>query len=387
MRYLRIAICFTLAAVISTAVRADDPIVIESAQLKLVEEVDVPAEQAGVLRMVHVREGALVDAGSPLAQIDDEAARLHEQRAAADLAMAERKARDRLPVEIARKSAEQSRQKLGEMRLEEQIAARQAGNVFRVEAAAKAQGVAENELQRAEKANQRYSDAVSQSEIDGRRLESEKAALEAKQSRFEQEIYGLKLDVAREAFRGQELAVGASDLEVARSEADQEVSELQASLKRHELEMARLDLSRRKIVSPLDGVVVQVYRQRGEWVEPGEPVLRVLRLNRLWAEGYIRVDDLSKCVEDAPVRLTVQLNPDEALEVEGQIVYVGREVDPINREVLIRAEIPNDNLRLLPGMEGDLVVQAKPAAKAKAAPRAAEPEPEKADSAAEIFRR
>jgi len=349
-----------VATVWTGAVRADEPVRIDSVLLKLVEEVDVPAEQAGVLKVIYVTEGELVQEGSRIAQVDDAAAQLSEQRASADLAMAERRAADRLPVEIASKSAEQSRQKLGELRLQEQIAARQAANLFRVEAAEKAQAVAENELKRAEKANLRYDDAVSQSEIDGRKLEAEKAVLEAKQSRFEREIDGLKRDVSQEALRGQELAVSAADLEVSSAESDLDVAQMQARIKRHELELARLDVQRRGIVSPLDGVVIEIYRQRGEWVEPGESVLRVLRLNRLWAEGFIRVEDLSKCVERSEVMLTVKLSEDETVEARGQIVFVGREVDPINREVLIRAEIPNEDLRLLPGMDGELSVLGKP---------------------------
>jgi macrolide-specific efflux system membrane fusion protein len=242
--------------------------------------------------------------------------------------------------------------------------------------------VAENELARAERANQRFDDAVSQSELDGKRLQSEKAELDAKQSRFEQEIDGLKLDVAREALHGQEMVVGAADLEVAKSEAEQEISELQATLKRHELEIARLDLQRRRIASPLDGVVVEILRQRGEWVEPGEPVVRILRLNRLWVEGFIRVEDLSQCVENSQVKLTVVLNPEETVAVEGRIVYVGREVDPVNQDVMVRAEIPNDDLRLLPGMRGELVVSGKPAATGP------QPEPKPAATGAgELFRR
>jgi multidrug efflux pump subunit AcrA (membrane-fusion protein) len=344
-----IGVCLAAAAGL-----ADEPIRISSALLKLVEQVDVPAEQAGVLREVLVTEGMIVQPGQKLVQIDDQQARLTEQRASIDVQMAERLARDRLPVEIASKTAEQSRQKLGELRLQEEMAARQAANQFKVEAAGKAQAVAENELARAEKARERFTDSVSQSEIDGRRLEAEKAALDAQQSQFELDIDALKHDVASEALRGQELAVGAADLEVAQAEAEHEVAQLQASLKKQDLDLARLDMSRRSLTSPLDGVVVEIYRQRGEWVQPGDPVIRVLRLNRLWVEGFIRVEQLSKCVEQSPVRLTVTLNPEETVEVQGRIVFVGREVDPVNREVLIRAEIPNDDFRLLPGMEGEL---------------------------------
>lgn len=344
---------------------AEEPIRISSVLLKLVEEVDVPAEQAGVLREVFITEGALVKAGDRLAQVDDQQARLTEQRATLDVQMAQRLARDRLPVEIALKTAEQARQKLGELRVQEEMAERQASNQFKFLAAGKAQAVAENELTRAERARERYTDSVSQSEIDGRRLEAEKAALESQQSEFELGIDALKLDIAREALRGQELAVGAADLQVAQAEAEHEVAQMQAALKQQDLELARLDVARRSLASPLDGVVVQIYRHRGEWVQPGDPVLRILRLNRLWVEGFIRVEDLSKCVEQSPVRVTVALNRDETLEVNGRVVFIGREVDPVNREVLIRAEIPNDDLRLLPGMEGDMdVLGVKPPATA-----------------------
>lgn len=335
---------------------AAEPIVVESVLLKLVEQVDVPAEQAGVLREVLVKAGDLVAVGDRLAQIDDAASRTAASRAAVDLQMAERLARDRLAVEIAAKTAEQARQKLEELRLQEQIAARQAANVFRVEAAEKAQALAENELDRAKRAKQRFDDAVSQSEIDARQLEAEKALLEASQSRFEHQIDALRLDVARESVRGQELAVGAADLQTAQAQVQQDVAQLQAQLKRHDLELARLELERRRILSPLDGVVVEIYRQPGEWVQPGDPVLRILRLNRLWVEGFIRVEDLSKCVQQARVRVSIPLNAEDTIDVQGRIVYVGREVDPVNREVLVRAEIPNDDLRLLPGMAGRMVV-------------------------------
>lgn len=352
------SIILTLLVLTAAApARAQDVIEVQSVLLKLVEKVDVPAEQAGVLREIHVREGDLVHTGDRLAQVDDQAVRMAEQRAAVDVQMADRLARDRIPIEIAHKAAEQARQKLSELKLQEQIAARQAANIFRVEAAEKAQAVAENELTRALKARSRFEDSVSQSEIDGRQLEAEKASLEAQQSRFDHDIDSLKLDVARDALRGQELQVQSADLEVGKAQATHDVAQLQAQLKRHELEMARLDVERRRLLSPLDGVVVEIHKQRGEWVEPGQPVLRILRLNRLWVEGFIRVEHLSRCVEQSPVTVTVPLNADESVDVEGRIVFIGREVDPVNQEVLIRAEIENNDLRLLPGMNGRMSIK------------------------------
>ncbi|MEZ6067662.1 MAG: efflux RND transporter periplasmic adaptor subunit [Planctomycetaceae bacterium] len=162
--------------------------------------------------------------------------------------------------------------------------------------------------------------------------------------------------MTRAELAGQQLAVTAADLEVRQAHEEHEVLQLQAQLKRHDLELSRLTLQRRRMLSPLDGVVVEVYQNRGEWVEPGQPVLRVQRQNRLWAEGLITVDRLADCTLNCPVRLTVPTGPEESVEVTGRIVFIGREVDPVNRELLVRAEIPNDDLRLLPGMDGMLVI-------------------------------
>lgn len=358
---MRFFTCLTVACALFpvTDLAAQAPIEVSSVLLKLVEKVDVPAEQAGVLREIAVNEGALVKAGDALARLDDEAARIGQQRAAADVRIAERLARDRLPVEIAQKSLEQARQRLQQLTLEEKMAVHQAKNLFRVEASDKAFAVAENELKRAKKAKATFDSAVSLSEIEGLQLETEKAGLEAQQSRFEKEIDTLKADVASEGLRGQQLAVGAAELEIAKAEAEYEVAQLQVHVKEQEHALAGLDVQRRQVVSPIDGVVVEIFSHRGEWVEPGQKIMRVLRLNRLWVEGFVRVEDLSRCAEHSRVTVSIPLSTSEVIDVEGRIVYVGREVDPVNREVLIRAEIANDNLRLLPGMDGRMLIHAE----------------------------
>ncbi len=346
---------------VATVARAQEPIVVESAQLKLVEEVDVPAERAGVLRAILVQEGDVVDKGAPLARIDDEAARIALDKADADRQIARRIAADRTALDIARRKLDAEQQKLIQLTIEHQIASRQAENLLKVQSAEKALGVAENELDRARKARATFENAVSQSEIDGLQLKSEQAGLEVKQSRFEREIDELKSTLAEEIIAGQKLIVEQARLEVARAEAELEVSGLQVTLKEHEQRLAEVDLQRRVVVSPLDGVVVERYHDPGEWIEPGQPVLRVLRLDPLWVEGFIDVADLARCEKGCPVALTVSLDQKQTTTVKGRIVFIGREVDPVNREVLLRAEIQNPDLDLLPGMEGELTILPRPA--------------------------
>ena len=46
-------------------------------------------------------------------------------------------------------------------------------------------------------------------------------------------------------------------------------------------------VKRRKIFAELSGIVVEVNRHPGEWVEPSETVFRLLRMDRLRAEGFL----------------------------------------------------------------------------------------------------
>jgi multidrug resistance efflux pump len=67
-----------------------------------------------------------------------------------------------------------------------------------------------------------------------------------------------------------------------------------AGLQRDE-ELAQIDavenrLQRRSIRAPFDGVVVKLYRQQSEWVRAGEPILRLVRMDRLRVEGFVNAN-------------------------------------------------------------------------------------------------
>ena len=49
--------------------------------------------------------------------------------------------------------------------------------------------------------------------------------------------------------------------------------------------------NRRKVRAPIDGVIVELKRHRGEWVAAGDTLLRLLRMDRLRIEGFINAKD------------------------------------------------------------------------------------------------
>jgi macrolide-specific efflux system membrane fusion protein len=261
--------------------------------IKLIEQVEVPARQAGVLQSVSVREGQMVESGDALAQIDDADARFAKRKAELELAGARKLAESDVKVRYARKSAE----------------------------------VAESELRRALESEKRLADSVSASELDQLRLIAEKTALEIEQAELE--------------------------MQLARTSRE---------LKENDVATAEHAIRQRKITAPLAGFVAEINRRQGEWVQPGQTILRILRLDRLRAEGLVDARQLRGEVGSLSVRLTVRIG-DEPVEYAGKIVFVSPEVDPVSGQVRVWAEIDNRDLQLRPGLQGSMVIGSSPSAK------------------------
>jgi macrolide-specific efflux system membrane fusion protein len=265
---------------------ASKPIEVQSTVLRLLEEAEVPGQEAGVITNVAVREGQRVKQGELLAQIDDQVAKLAADAAKAKYDIAKAKATNDVRLRFAQKSTE----------------------------------VAEAELRRSTESIERFAKSVSQSQLDVEQLTVQKNKLEAEQATHEQEIATLEMR--------------------------QQESELNA---------ARTQIARRRIVAPFDGVIVQIYARKGEWAEPGQKVLRIVNVDRLKAEGFIRAEDAKAQMVDRPIRLTIEPGGEQNT-FSGKIVFVSPEVDPITGQVRIWAEIDNRDGRLRPGQPARMVV-------------------------------
>ena len=259
--------------------QAQPAVVVESVVLRLLEEAEVPAQEAGVLTEVAVREGQRVKKGQLLAQIDDQVARLAADAAQAQFEIARAKATNDVRMRFAKKSLE----------------------------------VSQAELRRSTESIERFAKSVSQSQLDVEQLTVEKNQLEAEQAEHEHEVAVLEM-------KAQE----------------------------NELSAARNQVARRQIVAPFDGVIVQIYVRRGEWVEPGQQALRIVNVDRLKAEGFIAAARATVALVGKSVAIAVDgLESDTA--PNGKMVFVSPEVDPITGQVRVWAEIDNRDGRLRPG--------------------------------------
>ncbi|MEO8495352.1 MAG: HlyD family efflux transporter periplasmic adaptor subunit [Planctomycetota bacterium] len=265
--------------------------VLSGCQVLLINDVDVPAEEAGRLLAVNAKEGDHVERDSIVAQINNEQALLSKVAAELERDAAQTRADDDIEVQYAIKSFE----------------------------------LAETELQNDVEINRRQPGSVPATEIRRKQLDRTRA-----------------------------------ELQIGRSKLDLKVAQMTADVQNAAVQAADDSIQRRRIVAPFSGQVVQVYRQSNEWVNLGEPVLRVIQLDRLYVDGFISGKDYDVVdIANRPVTVEVELARGRKDLFKGQVVFVNPTVQAGNR-YRVRAEVQNrqekDQWLLNPGSTATMVI-------------------------------
>lgn len=153
------------------------------------------------------------------------------------------------------------------------------------------------------------------------------------------------------------LVVDREQLKVERAEQDMKLAQIALEAAGTRLRIAEAGLARRSLRAPIAGTVVEVLRRKGEWVQPGEPLVRILRHDRLRTEAYVDAKKLSFAAEGMPVILEVDVPAYGPKVFQGVVTFVSPEANPVNGQVRVVAEIDNRDRMLRPGYLGTLVVR------------------------------
>ena len=353
----RITLSVAVVLLFVAVVNADEPISVQSALTRILDEAEVPAREAGVLSGLDVREGDKVTAGQIIGQLDEEDAQLSLARAVLELAIATKQVDSPLAVRTAETLLREAEQDRKQVELTHRIASRKSDNDVSVRHAMKSRDAAKADLDRALAARKEFAKSVSQTEVDRLKLIVEKNELEIEKAEFEKELADLQKQIEDSTILEQDQTVERLKLSVEQARLQKEVDGLTRELKSRLVDQAKLHVQRRQIRSPLDGVVVEIMRHRGEWLEPGQRVLRIVRLDRLRVEGFVDAKKIRGELRDAPVRVEVELADQVKAKVKGKIVFVSPEVDPVNGQVRVWAEVENPDLRLRPGLQAEMVIE------------------------------
>jgi multidrug efflux pump subunit AcrA (membrane-fusion protein) len=290
-RTIGIAIVATATAATSAELNLPargEPVAVrlEHCLVSLIDDLEIPAERAGVLTSLSVKEGDQLAKDAVIATVDAEQARFQHEASLADAHGARTKADSELETDYA-------------------VATHR---------------TAEAEYQIALSANQKQNGAVSVVELEKLRLAAEQAKIRIDVSRLESIVRG------------------------------SEARGFDAKAK-----LAEVDVHNREIRAPLAGEVVEVPIRAGEWVEPGKPVIRLVRLDRLRVEGFVKFSELAPVdVLNRAVRVTVDFAAGRVESFEGRVTFVSPLVQP-GGEYRIWAEVDNrregDQWLLRPGLD------------------------------------
>ncbi len=122
------------------------------------------------------------------------------------------------------------------------------------------------------------------------------------------------------------------------------MAEIEGKAEQAKLDAAREQLKRHSMLAPFDGQVFEIVKQRGEWVNAGEPVFRLARLDRVRIRGSVRYRDYDPHeLAGREVVVSIPMARGRYVDLPGKIVFVASERISDTFEVLAEVENRQEN--------------------------------------------
>jgi len=216
--------------------------------------------------------------------------------------------------------------KLDVRKLEQElsIAEKEASTTVELEYSKRSIEVAQVELSRAQRANRARPGAIADSEIDQLNLVVQKSIAEKDKTEFQIVL-----------------------------------KEMSSQVKEVELSIGKKKLANHKITSPISGMVVEVLKKEGEWVEVSESVARIVQLDKLKTEVRVPATLALNDLTGSPAVFKPNLKSLADKQYSAKVIFVHPEANPVNANVRVWVEIDNQNLDLVPGLTGQLEIMPK----------------------------
>ena len=154
----------------------------------------------------------------------------------------------------------------------------------------------------------------------------------------------------------QELERHRDQLRVEQAQRDQKIADMQVEASATDVDLNKLLVDKTIVVSPIEGMVVGVETKPGEWVEPGNTILKIVRMNRLKVEGFVPAEIASQMKVGDPASARFGQKWLKSQAFPGKVIFINPEANPVNAMVQVWVEIDNSDLKLIPGLKADLDV-------------------------------
>lgn len=118
--------------------------------------------------------------------------------------------------------------------------------------------------------------------------------------------------------------------------------------KRAALELTKKQLADTNIVSPINGVIKEKAASRGEYLQPGKPIVTIVQINPLRLRADIPEYAAAAVRTGQMMTLAVEAFPQRSFS--GRVVHIGPSLNEQTRALTVEAEVANPANLLRPGM-------------------------------------
>lgn len=341
---------------------------------------------AGHLQERSVEEGDMVKAGQQLAKLEssDQVLRVHQ--AEADVAYAKAVLKEfeagSRKEEVARAEArvQEARHNLSELQTGSRIQEIESGKA-ELDKAIAAEKSAMVQLQQRKIDLDRYtklyeSESISknvyelfknQYETADNRVKEAKAQSRAAQEQLELLQTGPRIEQIRQAEAIVKQAEADYDLvKAGPREETIDQARAQVTSRTQTLQLAQNQLGYTKLFSPVEGVVLSVAAEVGEYLNPASPVLTVGQIYKPWLRAYVGEKDLGRVQLQQTVVVTTDSYPGK--HYQGRVTFISSRAEFTPKIVQtfeervklmyrIKVSLDNPHYELKPGMPADGVIE------------------------------
>ncbi len=200
---------------------------------------------------------------------------------------------------------------------------------------------------------------ASRTESERRRLEQSRGEAQIRLRQAEREWTRARRLHEEELMALQEVEAAETEYDAAESVVASYSEQLAALIEAPNLDNVMRTTAPRQVLSaPIAGRINQIFKEVGELVQPGEPVLDIVNLDVVWVEAPIFEKDLAAVLDTGEVIFETIAYP--GVEFVGELVDVSARIDEETRTATVIFSIPNRDGRLRIGMQANIRLAAGP---------------------------
>ena len=128
----------------------------------------------------------------------------------------------------------------------------------------------------------------------------------------------------------------------------------QVDIAEAEVRIAKVALAKRRIYAPFSGKLGIRQVDLGEYIAPGDNIVTLLSLDRLYLDFTLPESNFNDLVDDQTMRFEVRSYPGQ--QFEARVEAWNPQLDVSTRNVAIRAVVDNNKGLLAPGMFADITL-------------------------------